>query len=619
MKNYLIIVALLLTSVMSVQAGHVGEFEASQKALSFMKKNAGTRSAEPNLTRVYLPLETKAAAWSVVDAPLYAFNCEGGGYVIVSGDDRTAEILAFSEKGRINQNRLPVNMKSWLQGYVSKIEQLSAGSVLRQAGTRADGAKSKIEPKLETAWGQDYPYNLHSPELHVVWEDKDATVHAATGCVATAMAQLLNYYRYPDATLVDCDGFEGTADVPVSIESQGQVKVDTVKVDWKAEAVPAGSKIDWANIVDQYDTWNYETKKPYNKYNNTEAQREAVSRLIQYCGVASGMQYGMESTARTDSLVFAFYNVMGYKDVYLQSQVEYESQQEWIDAVYEEMAVGGPVLFAGQTPTQGGHQFILDGYQYKNNNHYFYANWGWDGENDGYVLLDVMSPGWIFDDDGNEEGFADFQSMICGLGPNGNGMTTCQAPALYMDEFVIGEEGKNYKRLSKNDSFLVSDYYLVFSNIHTPSCTTVPALCVLDKGGDIVSAIVFADIKTGIEVKLGYSLRLDSKVVKQDLEIGGKIDDGTYKVVGLLIDVNAKDWTKDWTLMQKAESLAATMTVKGNTATFKNAIPTAIEPVAAKVSRDVDTPWYSLSGARISGTPSAKGIYVKDGKKILVK
>ena len=283
------------------------------------------------------------------------------------------------------------------------------------------------------------------------------------------------------------------------------------------------------------------------------------------------------------------------------------------------MAVGGPVLFAGQTPTQGGHQFILDGYQYKNSNHYFYANWGWDGENDGYVLLDVMSPGWIFDDDGNEEGFADFQSMICGLGPNGNGMTTCQAPALYMDEFVIGEEGKNYKRLSKNDSFLVSDYYLVFSNIHTPSCTTVPALCVLDKGGDIVSAIVFADIKTGIEVKLGYSLRLDSKVVKQDLEIGGKIDDGTYKVVGVLIDVNAKDWKKDWTLMQKAESLAATMTVKGNTATFKNAIPTAIEPVAAKVSRDVDTPWYSLSGARISGTPSAKGIYVKDGKKILVK
>ena len=118
MKNYLIIVASLLTSVMSVQAGHVGEFEASQKALSFMKKNAGTRSAEPNLTRVYLPLETKAAAWSVVDAPLYAFNCEGGGYVSVAVDDRTVEILAFSEKGRVNRNRLVPNRRlnrNWKQ------------------------------------------------------------------------------------------------------------------------------------------------------------------------------------------------------------------------------------------------------------------------------------------------------------------------------------------------------------------------------------------------------------------------------------------------------------------------------------------------------------------------
>ena len=511
-------------------------------------------------------------------------------------------------------------MKSWLQGYVSKIEQLSAGSVLRQAGTRADGAKSKIEPKLETAWGQDYPYNLHSPELHVVWEDKDATVHAATGCVATAMAQLLNYYRYPDATLVDCDGFEGTADVPVSIESQGQVKVDTVKVDWKAEAVPAGSKIDWANIVDQYDTWNYKTNKPYNKYNNTEAQREAVSRLMQYCGVASGMQYGMESTARTDSLIFAFYHVMGYKDVYLLSQFEYESQQDWIDAVYEEMSMVGPVLFAGQTPTQGGHQFILDGYQYKNNNHYFYANWGWDGENDGYVLLDVMSPGWIIGDDGNEEGFTDYQSVICGLGPNGNGMTTCQAPALYMEELVVGKEGKTYKRLSKNDPFLVSDYYLEFSNIHTPSCTTVPGLGLLDKDGELATIpVVFADPDTGFDLDLGYYVSVDSEKSMRDLNIGSKLEDGTYQVVGIIYDVNFKDWTKDWRLMQNAESLAATMTVKGNTATFKNAIPTSIEPITTKITRDGDTPWYSLSGARLSGKPSTKGIYLKDGKKILVK
>ena len=617
MKNYLIIVALLLTAIMPVQAGRVGEYAASQKALSFLKKNAGTRSAESGLTRVYLPLDTKAAVWSVNDAPLYAFNCDGGGYVIVSGDDRTAEILAFSEKGHINQNRLPVNMKSWLQGYVSKIEQVSAGVAFRKVDTRAAGAKSKIEPKLKTTWGQDYPYNLHAPELHVVWEKRDTTVHAATGCVATAMAQILNYYRYPDATLIDCDGLEGIADVPVS--KKGQVKKDTLKVDWKSETVPAGSKIDWANIVDKYDLWNNETMKPYNQYNNTEAQREAVSRLIQYCGVASGMKYGVESSARTDSLILALYNVMGYQDVYVLNQFEYESQQDWIDAVYEEISMAGPVMFSGQTPTQGGHSFILDGYQYKDNNHYFYANWGWDGEADGYVLLDVMRPGWIFDDDGNEEGFADYQDLICGLGPNGKGVTTCQAPALYLDELIIGEESKAYKRSSKNE-FMVSDYHIEFSNIHTPFCTTVPALGFFDKDGNPVYAIIFVeDIETGIDVNLGHCLRADSEESKKDMNFGSGLVDGTYQVIGITINVDPKDWKKEWTLMQNADNFSVNMTVKGNTATFKNAIPTAIEPIATKTSRDGDTQWYSLSGARISGTPSAKGIYVKDGKKILVK
>ena len=619
MRRNLTIAVLLLAGMTSVMAGQVGEQEARKKALAFLSGSVGTRSVATGLSRVYLPLTTKAATWSASEAPLYAFNQEGGGYVIVSGDDRTAEILAFSEKGRIDMNRLSTNMRNWLQGYVNQIERLASGTVvLRQASTRTDGAKATIEPKLKTTWGQDYPYNLHAPEMTFTWQNREVTVRAATGCIATASAQILNFYRYPEATLEDIVGYSGEADIPVVTEDA--LKIDTIKnVKWKIEAVPAGTRIDWENIVDKYDLMNYNTGKPGNKYNNTDAQREAVSKLMLYCGVGAEMEYGVESSTSNAPLLHALQDVMGYEDVYVLNRFEYKEYQDWVDAVYGEISKAGPVMIGGQTPSQGGHKFILDGYRYEDNNHYFYANWGWDGEDDGYVLLDVMSPGWIINDAGHEEGFTEEQDIICGLGPKGKGVTTCLAPALYLDELSIGAEGKTYTRSSQSESFKISDYYIKCTNIHTPSCTTVPGIGVIDKDGNLRSAVIFGDIETGIELGFYYYISVDSKKSKDKMELAQSVEDGTYQVAGILIKTDAKDLTKEWTLMQNSESFSVTMTIKGNNATFTNSTPTAIVPVAAKTLQEEDNQWYSLSGARISGQPSAKGIYVKNGKKVLVK
>ena len=119
-----------LAIVVGARAGQVGEKQARQKASAFMTGQATTRG-EISMTRVYLPLQTKSTIWSVTDAPIYVFNYDGGGYVIVSGDDRTADILGFSENGHIDADRLPVNMRNWLQGYATKIErqyeELAAG------------------------------------------------------------------------------------------------------------------------------------------------------------------------------------------------------------------------------------------------------------------------------------------------------------------------------------------------------------------------------------------------------------------------------------------------------------------------------------------------------------
>lgn len=620
MRRNLMLLTLLLAGMSSAIAGQVGEQKARKKALAFLNGNSGTRGVTTGLSRVYLPLTTKAAIWSASEAPLYVFNREGGGYVIVSGDDRTAEILAFSEKGHIDTNRLPVNMRNWLQGYVDQIERLASGTVvLREAGTRTGGAKTTIKPKLKTTWGQEYPYNLHAPELTFTWEKKEMTLRAATGCIATASAQILNFYKYPEATLKEIKGYSGETDIPV-VTSDG-LKNDTIKnVKWKIEAVPAGTKIDWENIVDDYDLMNYGTGKPSNKYNNTDAQREAVSKLMLYCGMGAEMDYGFESSSTWNGpLVHALQEVLGYQDVYVLNQFEYKEYQDWVDAVYEELSKAGPVMLGGQTPTQGGHKFILDGYQYKDNNHYFYANWGWDGEDDGYVLLNVMSPGWIKDDAGHEEGFTEQQDVICGLGPKGKGVTTCQAPALYLDDLSIGAEGKTYTRSSQSEPFMISDFYMACSNIHTPSCTMVPAIGVIDKNGNPVSAVIFADIDTGIKIDFYHYMSVDSRITTDKMKLAQEVGDGTYQVTGILINLGAKNWNKEWTLMQNSESFSLTMTINGNNATFTNSTPTAIVPVASKALQEEDNQWYSLSGARISGQPSAKGIYVKNGKKVLVR
>ena len=611
MKKILTLIVLLFVGWTQVKAGQVKESEARQKAEAFFHRNVGTRGGVNRLTRVYLPLMTKSAAWSVTDAPIYAYNLEGGGYVIVSGDDRTSSVLGYSEQGHLNEERLPVNMKSWLQSYVRKIERLDRVS-MQQVGNRAVLNKEDIEPKLKTAWGQDYPYNLHTPELHIVWNSQERTVNAATGCVATAMAQVMNYYRYPEATEKALEAYEGSTDVPVLSEN---IEIpDTVKdVTWQTEDIPAGSKIDWDNIVDRYDLLNYDGTISH-KYHNTEAQLEAVSRLMQYCGAAVDMNYGIESSAWDGALLSGLIEVMGYKDAYALFADEY-SAQGWIEAVYQELAAAGPVQFGGNTATMGGHQFIIDGYQSKDGLDYFYANWGWDGEDDGYMLLDVLEPGWIINADGESEGFVEDQSIICGMGPNGKGITKCPFEPLYLEIFDFGTEGKTYQRPSRLRAFDITDYNIYWVNIHTPLVNAVPAIVALDEDNQLKSCTYFEEIDKGIDMAFFEYWGLSSQSVGQPFTFGRGLADGTYTIAAVIFETG----TENWTLMENSESFSVKMTVTGNEATFTNSgKTTALSPLVVKPFSD-DVSWYSLSGVKLNGKPTGQGIYIHNGKKVVVK
>ena len=603
MKNRMLTSVLVLAVAVGAWAGQVGEILARQKASAFMTGEAATRG-EVSLTRVYLPLQTKSAVWSVTEAPIYVFNYDGGGYVIVSGDDRTADILGFSKTGHIDADCLPVNMKNWLQGYATKIERLSASAVLpRKATTRGGGTKANLTTKMKTDWGQDYPYNLHAPELAFSWKSKDTIVYAATGCVATATSMVMNYYQYPEKLKKAIASYEGTCDIPVSDTETGEV--DTIRnVKWKTENIAAGTPIDWNHVTDNYNR------------RSTDVEKEAVSRLMQYSGCAAHMNYGFDgSGADIGDMLIGLKEVFGYNDVYFLNQFEYDDEG-WVDAVYYEMSKAGPLVFGGDTPSGEGHEFVLDGYMAKDGKDYFYVNWGWNGEDNGYMLLDVMQPGWIFDDEGNPEGFTECQHILCGMGHNGKGYTTVPNRVFYADIMELGLEGKEYRRSRKSEPFEVTEYYISFGNYHLPELTSRTALGVYDANNKLVTYTTMSE-EEGMSLPIyNYVLYAPDSSIKDDsFPIGDGVDDGTYTLKLLCAEPN----TGDWIPMQNAEETTLKMTVSGNKCTFKVSKTTAIRKVVTEIKENTDHAWYSLSGTRLNGKPTTKGVYIHQGRKVMVK
>lgn len=124
-------------------------------------------------------------------SPYYVFNAKDSGFVVISGDDRTPEILGYSTTGIFDMSNVPANVLGWLDEYSRQIEYIRRNNALPRAAQPSSG-KVSIAPLLQTKWNQGEPYNTYCPTVN--------GVKAYTGCVSTAMAQVLyyNYQKYPD-------------------------------------------------------------------------------------------------------------------------------------------------------------------------------------------------------------------------------------------------------------------------------------------------------------------------------------------------------------------------------------------------------------------------------------
>lgn len=281
--------------------------------------------------------------------PFYIFDFDAGdGFVIVSGDDRTAPILGYVEGTAYDADRIPDNMQAWLEGYA---EAIAASNHVHtpQASPRSHAAGVPIPVLMTTTWDQGAPYNNSCPAVD--------GQRCPTGCVATALAQIMYYHRWPQ---------EPTAVIPgYTYEADGQTHTRP-----QLRAV----SFDWDAMQDHYDG---------------NAGGSAIATLMLYVGQASRMAYtpGASATMSGEGAK-ALRDYFGYDvNTRLVSRSGY-SIDAWEGLILDELAAGRPVYYSAVN-TGGAHAFVCDGYD---GDGLFHINWGWGGWCNGFFRLSVLNP-----------------------------------------------------------------------------------------------------------------------------------------------------------------------------------------------------------------------------------
>lgn len=321
-------------------------------------------NAQPQLSRLHkaprtaanMRLVHKVAKPSSEEPALYVFNQENnGGFVIVSGDDNAVTILGYSDEGSFNETKIPSNVAWWLDYYAERVAAAKPATGVKKAhkAIKADA----IAPLMSSQWNQGAPYNDLCPI------DPADNTRSYTGCVATAAAQIMYYYKWPAS-------------------GQGERTYT-----WNSDAGGSGTETvdfseatyDWSNMKDKHRT------------SDSEAQKTAVATLMYHVGVSCKMQYGGDASngsgAYTSDMRTALIQNFRYKNT--ATLVENQSATQMASVFRTELEAGRPILMGGATSQNEGHEFVCDGIDADG---YFHINWGWGGDSDGFFALSALDP-----------------------------------------------------------------------------------------------------------------------------------------------------------------------------------------------------------------------------------
>ena len=412
--------------------------------------------------------------------PLYYVFNKGAGFVIVSADDRAIEVLGYSDSGSFDIDRLPDNFRYWLGFCAAELEMLAAVPETiavpeRRAEASTSSERKSVAPLLGSIlWDQVDPYNALCPSL------RDGT-KTVVGCAATAMAQIMGYYRWPE---------RGSGTIPGYTTSSNGLEIG-------AEYI-GDTYYDWAHMTPVYTA------------ESTPEEKNAVATLMYHCGISLQMDYGTESSAFLADVPHAMITYFDYNENMKIINRLYYSKAEWDSIIRHELDEKRPVYYSGFSEA-GGHAFVCDGYD---TNGLFHINWGWSGLSNGYFALSDLTPS-VQGTGGSTGGFNLGQTIIIGMQPQtmpDNGQyQLCIDTGLAVSRTEIG----------RYETFEVSVNGLWNNDGKTFEGNIGPALC--DGSGAVVCALSLKP--TLLEPNYGWN-----SIAFGENTIPGTVPDGSYRL-----------------------------------------------------------------------------------------
>lgn len=295
----------------------------------------------------------------------YTCMINAGGFVIVPAIDNVVPVLGYSFDSNVNPENLPCGFTAWMNHYEAQIKyaytaQFDASDNVREEWVRllspdfedqiSDRNIRSVSPLLVSKWNQGSPYNAMCPA-----DAAGPGGHCYAGCVATAMGQLLYYYRHPD---------QGTGSYSYSLPDYGTISADFSSTAYDWDAMPS-------SLVREND---------------------AVATLLFHLGVSVDMDYGPDGSGMWNHK--AAYSLKTYFGYGPETQYYFRDSitLDWDSILIANLDQKKPLYYAGWAGVQSndGHAFVCDGYQGTN---YFHFNWGWGGSYDGYFYTDNLTPG----------------------------------------------------------------------------------------------------------------------------------------------------------------------------------------------------------------------------------
>ena len=377
--NFLRLLPLMLLMLVAevTMAETVDNGRARQAAVTFLSNN-GVQTR--GLTDV-----TSAAGFSNV----YVFTTESS-FVLMAADDRVQPILGYSLNGHFDIENMPENKRAWIEEYGDEIQYAiehqtrASAEVAQQWRDLVEGrpnvgrAITAVSPLISTKWDQTSPYNNLCPGGSV------------TGCVATAMAQVMKYWNYPS---------HGIGSHSYTHATYGVLSADFQSTTY-----------DWNNMPNTCSS------------SSTNAQKQAVATLMYHCGVSVDMDYSTSASGASYAAVAdALKTYFGYSDDVQHLSRSSYSDDDWIALLKNELNNSRPIQYHG-SGSGGGHSFVFDGYD---NNNKFHVNWGWSGYCDEYYLVSNLNPGPGGTGSGTYGIYNDNQGAVIGIHPSGS---TANAP-----------------------------------------------------------------------------------------------------------------------------------------------------------------------------------------------